>query len=118
MRLGLVFSSLTAIIGGFFSLMGAAYFLGGLVEGLGREKLQISGLSHVVNILILMLVMVMVQPSAPRSKPPRSTSWRKAAARALRTGRRAEGGRPALNMPWASRDVSQLILLIQSLRPS
>lgn len=60
MRLGLVFSSLTAIIGGFFSLMAAAYFLGGLVEGLGREKLQISGLSHVVNILILMLVMVMV----------------------------------------------------------
>lgn len=60
MRLGFVFTVLTAIVGAFFGLMAAAYALGGLVEGLGRDKLGITGLSHLTNILFLMLVFVMI----------------------------------------------------------
>jgi NADH-quinone oxidoreductase subunit H len=60
MRLGIVFSAIFTILAGMFGVMAAAYFLGGLVEGLGRDKLGIPGLSHVANIVVLMLVMVMV----------------------------------------------------------
>ncbi len=60
MRIGLVVSALVTILGAFFGLMAAAYFLGGLVEGLGRDKLGLTGLSHLVSIGIVMLVIVMV----------------------------------------------------------
>lgn len=54
MRLGMVFISLSLIIGAFFVLMGAAYLLGGFLEGL------FAGGSHLAAIAIVMLVMVMV----------------------------------------------------------
>ena len=60
MRLGLIFTSFLLIFGAFFGLMGLAYGLGGLMEDYGRAHWQISGLSHLANILIVMLVMVMV----------------------------------------------------------
>jgi NADH-quinone oxidoreductase subunit H len=60
MRLGLVGSALFTILAGFFGLSAAAYALGGLLEDLGREKLQIAGLGHISAILVLMLVIVMV----------------------------------------------------------
>ena len=60
MRIGLVVSSVGTIIAALFGIMAGAYALGGLVEDLGRKHLQISGLSHLTNILILMLVLVMV----------------------------------------------------------
>jgi NADH-quinone oxidoreductase subunit H len=60
MRLGVVFVSLGLIFGAFFALMGGAYAVGGLLEDYGRNSLQISGLSAVTNIVILMLVIVMV----------------------------------------------------------
>lgn len=60
MRLGLVFTSFLLIFGAFFVLMGAAYGLGGLLEDYGQANWHIVGLSHLTNILIVMLVIVMV----------------------------------------------------------
>ncbi len=60
LRLGLIFVSFGTIFGSLFGIMAGAYALGGLVEDWGRKSLGIPGLSHVTNILILMLVMVMV----------------------------------------------------------
>lgn len=60
MRLGTIFTAFGTILGAFFGVSAAAYWLGGLVEGLGRQHLGISGLSHLTNILFLMLVMVMI----------------------------------------------------------
>lgn len=48
----------------FFGLTAAAYFLGGLVEGLMIEKLGVPGGSGLTNMLILMLVFVMVIATA------------------------------------------------------
>lgn len=59
MRIGLMITSAVLICGAFFTLMGAAYGLGGLLEDYGRAH-QISGLGHLANIAIVMLVMVMV----------------------------------------------------------
>lgn len=55
MRLGMVFISLGLIIGGLFTLMAAAYGLGGLAETYLFE-----GASHLAAIAVVMLVMVMV----------------------------------------------------------
>lgn len=55
MRLGTVFISLALIIGGFFSLMAAAYGLGGLLE-----THLFAGASHLATIAVVMLVIVMV----------------------------------------------------------
>ncbi len=60
MRLGFLFISAALILGGGFSIMAAAYGLGGFVEGLGVEHLQMHGLSSLTNIAILMLGGVMV----------------------------------------------------------
>lgn len=54
MRIRLILVSFILIIGGFFSLMAAAYGLGGLLEGL------FPGGSHLAAIGIVMLVLVMV----------------------------------------------------------
>ncbi len=60
LRLGLVFTSFATIIGSLFGIMAGAYALGGLVEDWGRKEFGIPGFSHITNILILMLVVVMV----------------------------------------------------------
>ena len=60
MRIGMVVTAFLLIFGGFFTLMGVAYGLGGFVEDFGIEHFHLSGLSALTNILILMLVIVMV----------------------------------------------------------
>lgn len=59
-RIGQILLALATIVGSLFGIMAGAYALGGWVEDLGREKLGLPGLSHITNILILMLVVVMV----------------------------------------------------------
>jgi len=54
MRLGMIFISVGLIVGGLFSLMAAAYGLGGVLEGL------FPGGSHLAAIAVVMLVLVMV----------------------------------------------------------
>lgn len=59
-RIGLVLTALATITGSLFAVMGGAYALGGLVEDWGRKTFGIPGFSHITNIIILMLTMVMV----------------------------------------------------------
>jgi NADH-quinone oxidoreductase subunit H len=60
MRIGFVFVSIGLILGGFFSISGAGYLAAGALESVGVDKLEMHGLGHVANILILMLGGVMV----------------------------------------------------------
>ncbi|PZR13889.1 MAG: NADH-quinone oxidoreductase subunit H [Archangium gephyra] len=59
-RIGQILLAIGTIVGSLFGIMAAAYAVGGLVEDLGRKHLGIPGLSHITNILVLMLVVVMV----------------------------------------------------------
>ncbi len=60
MRIGFLFVSAALILGGFFSLMAAAYALSGFLEGVGIEHLGIHGLSGIGVIAVVMLGGVMV----------------------------------------------------------
>jgi NADH-quinone oxidoreductase subunit H len=60
MRLGVVFTAIGLIVGALFGVMLAAYALGAVVEGFLLEKVGISGGSHIVQVVLMMLVVVMV----------------------------------------------------------
>lgn len=63
-RPGVFLLSMGIITGLIAGGVATAYLLGGVVEKLGREKLGLEGMSHLTNILILMLVFVMVIATA------------------------------------------------------